>query len=330
MYGGAGEGRPVPVPATEVSVHIPYTGDRMMLLLKPSSFSTTFPRADVRTDEIVFRTAQPGLTDEQVTAAFNGFRSSVDRYLATTNADIADHNGTLEADLRRLVTERRERLLAQRQLARSLPFEVRPAGTPATYALPVRRTKIHLTKARPAQPFQPQPELEAAIYEDILGRIAAFGHAVERTPMSFGVLDEEGLRDHLLLVLNSAYEGQAAGEVFTRGGKADIVVTSGDRHVFIAECKLWTGPKKFAAAVDQLLRYVVWRDGKAALVLFIKTGRSTEVIAKADAAISAHPRCVRRREPADGTSRVDYLLRSTADDQRHIHTALIPIVVAGR
>ena len=46
MYGGAGEGRPVLVPATEVAVHIPHIGDRMMLLLKPSSFSTTFPRAD--------------------------------------------------------------------------------------------------------------------------------------------------------------------------------------------------------------------------------------------------------------------------------------------
>jgi len=107
MYGGAGEGRPVLVPAVEVAVHIPYTGDRMMLLLRPSTFTTSFPRADVGTDEIVLRVTQPGLTDEQVTAAFNGFRSSVDRYLTATNADIAAHNRALEADVRRRTAERR-------------------------------------------------------------------------------------------------------------------------------------------------------------------------------------------------------------------------------
>lgn len=328
MYGGAGEGRPVLVPAVEVGVHIPYTGDRMMLLLRPSTFSNTFPRADVAADEIVLRVTQPGLTDEQVTAAFNGFRASVDRYLASTNADIAAHNRALEADLRRQIAERRLRLLAQRQLASSLPFQLRPAGTQATYALPVRRAKIHLTQPRPAQPFRPEPALEDAIYEDILGRIAAFGHAVERTPMTVGATNEEGLRDHLLLALNSSYEGQAAGEVFTRGGKADIVITSGDRHVFIAECKVWTGAKNFAAAVDQLLRYVVWRDGKAALVLFIKSGQATDVIAKADAAVTAHPQCARRVEPADPSRRIDYMLRSSADAQRLIRTAFVPIVIA--
>jgi len=192
----------------------------------------------------------------------------------------------------------------------------------------VRRAKIHLTQPRPAQPFRPEPALEDAIYEDILGRIAAFGHAVERTPITVGATNEEGLRDHLLLALNSTYEGQAAGEVFTRGGKADIVITSGDRHVFIAECKIWTGAKNFAAAVDQLLRYVVWRDGKAALVLFIKAGQATDVIAKADAAVTAHPQCARRVKPADPSSRIGYLLPSTADDQRLIHTALLPIVIA--
>jgi hypothetical protein len=69
-------------------VHIPYSGDRMMLLLKPSSFLHHVPRCDVRADEIVLRVVQPGFTDEQVTAAFSSFRSSVDGYLTATNADI--------------------------------------------------------------------------------------------------------------------------------------------------------------------------------------------------------------------------------------------------
>lgn len=205
-----------------------------------------------------------------------------------TNADVETHNRQLETDLLRLVAERRQRLLEQRRLAASLPFEVRPAMTQPTYAFPVRRINIHLTQQRPAKPFHPEPALEKAPYEDILGRLVAFAHAVERTPLTVGSLGEEALRDVLLVVLNTSYEGQAAGEVFTRAGKADIVITSGDRHVFIAECKVWDGPKMFADAVDQLLRYVVWRDSKAALILFIKGGQPTDIIAKADAACRRH------------------------------------------
>jgi hypothetical protein len=35
--------------------------------------------------------------------------------------------------------------------------------------------------------------------------------------------------------------------------------------VFIAECKVWDGPAKFGPAVNQLLNYLVWRDGKSAI-----------------------------------------------------------------
>jgi hypothetical protein len=195
--------------------------------------------------------------------------------------------------------------------------------------VPVRRKRLHLTEPRPAAPFIPQPALENAVYEDVLERIAAFAHAVERTPLTVGTLDEEGLRDHLLLALNTSYEGKAGGEVFSRAGKTDITLTDRDRHVFVAECKVWGGAKKFSAAVDQLLSYLVWRDSKAALVLFIKSGNATDIISKADTAIAEHPQCERRLEPTAPDARLDYLLRSTAEDKRLIHTALLPVVIAG-
>jgi len=151
---------------------------------------------------------------------------------------------------------------------------------------------------------------------------------VERSPRSVGAMNEEGLRDHLLLVLNGNYEGQVAGEVFNREGKTDVLLRSGDRNVFIAECKIWNGAAKFSPAVNQLLNYLVWRDGKAALVLFIKRGNPTEVLRKADRMVADHPQCVRRFDPADATVRIDYLLRSTADPERTVRTALLPVAIA--
>lgn len=328
MYGGAGEGRPIFIAADEIRIHVPYTGDRELLQLRPSTYTLNPPLASVGVDEIVHTVTAPGLTSEQVTGSFEQFRKSVTQHVEATNRDVQQHNRQVEQALTDAVAQRRQRLLSQRNLAASLPFQVRPPASGATYPLPIRPTKVHLTQPRAARPFQPEPTLEDAIYEDILRRLTAFGRAVERTPVSVGALDEEGLRDHLLLLLNGSYEGQATGEVFNRRGKTDILVRSGDRNVFIAECKVWNGKTKFVSAVDQLLSYLVWRDGKAALILFIKTGDPTAVVAKADAAIAGHPSCLRRFEPADPTTRIDYLLQYSADPDRSVHTALLPIAIA--
>ena len=57
-----------------------------------------------------------------------------------------------------------------------------------------------------------------------------------------------------------------------------------DVNAFVGECKFWKGPKQFNEAINQLLGYTVWRDTKAALLLFIKTGDATSILARADAA----------------------------------------------
>jgi hypothetical protein len=330
MYGGAGQGRPVHVPADQVFVHVPFTGERDLLFCRPSTFSLSSPRAKVTADELILEITQTNLSGEQIAAAFDSFRSQVESSAATANADVAAHNEQLAAVLRGRVETRRRRLLAQRELTASLPFDIRPTGVQPTFAVPAKRKRVHLTQPRPSKPFEPQPELMNATYEDILERIVAAAQQLERAPETFEGMGEEDLRNLLLVSLNMAYEGQAGAELFSRAGKTDIAVTVGDRKVFIAECEVWGGQRKFSAAVDQLLGYLVWRDSKAALVLFIKGGQPTDVISKADAAITAHPQCAQRSSPKEPGRRVDYQLRSTADEQRLIHTALLPVVIVGR
>lgn len=329
QYVGSGEGRPIMVDAHSVTLHVPFTGDADLLRLTPSTFSSVSPQAVIDAGEIRWTLTQPGLTNEQIASAYTGFQRAAQQAAQYSRADVDAHNASLEGLLRQHVMNRRARLLEQRQLAAALPFPIRPSGSAPTYPLQVRRTKIHLTSPRPAAPFRPEPALEDAAYEDVLGRIVAWGNAMERTPTSIGALDEEGLRDQLLVALNLAYEGQAAGEVFNRSGKTDITLRQGDKNAFIAECKIWRGAAGVSMAVDQLLEYLVWRDSKAALILFIKTGSPTDVITKADAAVQSHPGCQRRHEPRDPTRRVDYLLRSTADSARSVRTALLPLVIGG-
>ena len=115
------------------------------------------------------------------------------------------------------------------------------------------------------------PENEFLTDGDVLHTIAQMGMAMERTPTAAKFKEEE-LRNLVLIVLNANFEGAARGEVFNGEGKTDILLPWEGENAFIGECKVWNGPRKFRASVDQLHRYATWRDTKAALVVFIKRG----------------------------------------------------------
>jgi hypothetical protein len=130
--------------------------------------------------------------------------------------------------------------------------------------------------------------------------------------------------------LNSNFEGSARGEVFNGAGKTDILIQHDDRNAFIGECKVWRGEKQFGDAIDQLVGYTVWRDTKAALILFIRSGNATEILAKADAKLRAHARFESARTTTDADSRTDYLLHAKDDPARLIRVALLPFVLRSR
>jgi len=137
QYGGAGEGWPLRVPGAEIVVHVPYTGDRMLVRLHPPQYSSSgYPQAELTADEICHRISGTNLRAEQVKGAFDEFRRNVMFYVEGINAQLAEHNKRLEAELWRLVIERRSRLLDQRQLAAELPFELRPVRGYASLSRP--------------------------------------------------------------------------------------------------------------------------------------------------------------------------------------------------
>ena len=80
-------------------------------------------------------------------------------------------------------------------------------------------------------------------YEAVLSVLANSRNALERTPSMTATLTEEKIRDLLLVNLNAQFEGAAAGEVFNGSGKTDILIRERDRNIFVAECKIWKGPK---------------------------------------------------------------------------------------
>jgi hypothetical protein len=83
------------------------------------------------------------------------------------------------------------------------------------------------------------------------------------------------------------------------------------------------GPKGVGDALDQLLSYLVWRDSKAALVMFIGTADPRATIQKLHDAVEAHVSWALTKDAANPSSRVDYVV--TADDEgRRVSLAVIP------
>ncbi len=151
-------------------------------------------------------------------------------------------------------------------------------------------------------------------------------NALERNPSTVAKLDEEEIRDLLLINLNAVFEGQAAGEVFNGNGKPDILIRDGDANIFIGECKIWDGHSTVPQALNQLLGYLVWHDTKAALLLFIRRVDVSAAIEKAVDEVEKYP-TFKRRGLHHTDERHDFVLHANGDPNREIHLALLPFAL---
>lgn len=112
--------------------------------------------------------------------------------------------------------------------------------------------------------------------------------------------------------------------MFNDAGKTDICTRAEDRNVFIGECKSYHRPRVVTDAIDQVLGYLVWRDTKAALLLFVRAGNFTQAVQRAVDATSGHPQCQRSMPAQDPTRRSDSLFARADDPDRAIRLALLP------
>ncbi len=281
-------------PAQRVTVSIPFSGDPTLWKVRPSSYQLSFPRGIVRTTgelagflDIVIELPSE-FAPEQYKQHLDGTLQDIRSFLRNQKSDIDQLNASLPARVRQAVVARRSRLEKHSKVAQILAIPlVRKPGVPDTQSIPIQRRII---KPLPPAPNCPvEPGIRDEDYEHILSVIRHEGRSFEATPKTFAVHDEAELRDIILAHLNGHYRGDATGEAFRRTGKTDIRIESDDRAAFIAECKIWRGPKELLGAVDQLLGYLTWRDCKTALILFNKDVASFSALqAKLPAELKAH------------------------------------------
>lgn len=328
------DSRPFYIDGTRIALHVPYDGPVEALRLQASTFSYNPPRAVVHSNTVtVFRDVSADTLERNRDKVIQGLRNevtSIDKYLGYARADIKASNDQLRREVAEVAAARRKKVLADRDTEAMLGVPLKRDDTAAhTYRVqPAQRKRLSPTRRPgPREPFAPEPAITDDDFADIIGDIVTITQTFERLAVTYADMDEERLRDQILTMLGNVY-GPATGESFSKRGKSDIYLPwEGRNPVFLAECKWWNGPKRFAQYdLPQLLdRYVVWRDTHAAMILFIRNKDASAVIDKAIDIVRNHGRYVRDGNATRGAP--VFVLHKDGDPDREIQLALVTAAV---
>lgn len=255
-----------------VVYHIPFNGDINLIKFKPSHSTITWlPKFFIKDNNICFEIIAFN-RDTKIKQQANEIINNLKIQLDSLNKEIDEYNTNLPKKIEQIFSSRKKRLLDKNKMLASLDVPIKKKEyLPKTYSIPISPTqKIVIKKPKVTEiGFEPEPTLDQSIYHDVLKTIFAVGQVFERLPSTYSDKNEEQLRDNLLLYLEPRYEYSATGETFNKKGKTDILIRCEKSNVFIAECKFWRGQRYYLNSISQLLKYLTWRDSKAAVVLFV-------------------------------------------------------------
>jgi hypothetical protein len=272
-------GRQISVPAIAYQITIPFEGDTGLFRHFPATRTLMHPLATLAHRELVMTLVGYNVTADDINQEIDKTTGAIKQFLEWQRPQVEACNIEIRESARRKIEERKDRILQSRRIAAALRYPLRRRDdAPLTYVSSELRRTIaparKIASQSSAHSFTPEPTIEEAEYQHILKIMGDMALMMERSPRTFAKLDEEEIRDHFLLQLNGHYEGSATGETFNAAGKTDILVREGNRNLFIGECKIWEGSKKFLQGIEQLLSYLTWRDTKSAIIVFSRTRTS--------------------------------------------------------
>jgi hypothetical protein len=301
-------------------IHIPFTGNRNFFFYQPPGNIGEFPGGEVRADEIVLSIGGAWLTPQDIEHMVDKQVALIEKGLESFRADAERFRQDLPGALCPVLHRRRQTAEAEARTAASLKYPIKPnPNAPPPPTVPPIRKKI--TPAPIPRASSPDFTLQEEHYRNILSICENMARVMERSPSAFEKIAEEDLRWHFIMQLNAQYDG-VSGEAFNYQGKTDILVRMGDHNIFIAECKYWSGAKRLGETLDQLFRYVTWRDTKTSIIKFIDRKSFTPIVEEATKTMAANPLLV--GEPKkEGDTRFRYILKHPDDQQRHITMTML-------
>ena len=325
------QSQPAYVTGTRITFHIPFQGDPALFVYRPSQHYLSGLRGVVRGNEVLLAYERTQRDARAIQQEFDRDLGHLKDCICWGERDIGKFNGSIREKASRRIDSRREKLLYDRKIVEGLGFPLkRREDAPTTYTTPKVRRRI----ADPGLPAtsgslkSPEPAIGMDVYEHILSVISSMVDVIERSPRAFKDMHEPDLRQHFLVQLNGQYGGYATGETFNYEGKTDIFIRIDRRAVFVAECKFWRGPAGLAAALDQLLGYISWRDTKTALLVFNRDTSMTTVLEKIPDVVRQHEN-YRRELLFDLESGFRYVFGHRQDPDRELTLTILVFDIPG-
>lgn len=329
-YGVFDEDEPCLAKGNQITVRIPFTGEPDLFKVHPSMITPNRPCGRVRqlgdaNGEVIITAVLPAADGAE---AFNRAIAAEIRQLQDwagfSKADVDQFNAELPRLARQFVTDRRAHLKKQDELLSKLIIPLnKTTDLPTPLALPKRVIK----PLPPARHVEQEYAISAQDYEFVLEVIRHQVRSFEETPAAFRKLEEEELRDVMLATLNTHFGGEAGGERFRRNGKTDISIEFSNRAAFVAECKIWGGPKLVQEGIDQLLGYLTWRDCRAALIFLNKTVKGFKALQDAMRQLLGTHRLFIRNESGAQNGEWRAVFKAKGDEARliTIHVFLVDL-----
>ncbi|RJQ20250.1 hypothetical protein C4580_04400 [Candidatus Woesearchaeota archaeon] len=304
---------------TRMTFHVPFEGNASFFQYTPSTRNLRLPKGVVQDSELVVNVDELPHRSDEFRKEFNKNIADVKIELDRLRAELITHYKSIPRKIDIWVNSRWSKCKDDEKLTLTVGFPLKKRkDAPKTYTAPLIRKKLPTVQLKEGSP---ELVLEEEHYEHILTIVTSMAHVMERSPRAFEQIQEEDLRVHFLVQLNGQYEGQATGETFNFGGKTDIIVRINDKNIFIAECKFWSGEKRFTETIEQLLKYTSWRDTKTAIILFNRNKNFSEVLKQIPAIVQSHPNFKEELEHDETTFR--FKLHQNDDKEKLIHLTVV-------
>lgn len=271
--------------------------------------------------EISGRGGRRGWDEESLNTEIRRATEYIDDKVDSLKSEIEKYHQDLERQVEQEFEKRLNEVQEQREMLGSLNVPLRKnESTPDTFSIngPEKRESISLSPPEPSGPSasDPAPTVAESTYEDVLEVINDVGIGFERSPRLFRDLEEEDLRDFILFALERNFEdGSATGETFNKEGKSDILLRADDgTNVFISECAIWNGEEYFTGKIDQLNRYLTWRDTKAAVLMFVNNQQMEPVRDQIEHGVENHEQFLEKvKQPGESWWQYRFHMENDAD-----------------
>lgn len=319
--------RSLNVDRTELELELPVSGDILLLYVKPTE-NAPVRQVEGRIYELEncvrvgFYPPDPTELKQQIDDWFQ----QVSRVVAQLNTEVRTANEHFREQVQTRVAQRLSKISEFNQTIELLPYPLKRKEPPPELMSPlIRREAVRViidknTRSESTTAGYIVPTEEFAYILRVLHDMSS---VFESCPETFSKLEEEDLRNILLVALNGHYEGNATGETFNMFGKTDILIRHHSEDIFVAECKIWHGASEFVTAIDQLTnRYIGYKDTRAALIVFSKNKDFTKVIKEIDEAIERHPNYV-SSEPKETETERRCIFRNARDSERLFDLAIL-------